>query len=159
MAVGGGGCIHSCGEGRKPLKKTSSAYEITTIPVNGASGPSGGDVPGGRAGEPDPMPSKLVTLERFFDGSFENLGLGGVVSEVLGPKLDNVMDGSHAFGYWKNFNVKAAPGSPQASTSSTALDSWHPESRVMNSTDMVHHRSCLCVSACDIVCVTGHVCV
>ena len=26
-------------------------------------------------------------------------------------------------------------------------DSWHPESRVMNSTeDMVHHRSCLCVS-------------
>ena len=31
----------------------------------------------------------------------------------------------------------------------------------MNSTeDMVHHRSCLCVSACDIVvCATGHVCV
>ena len=35
------------------------------------------------------------------------------------------------------------------STSSTALDSWHQGSRVMNSTDMVHHRSCLCVSACD----------
>ena len=43
----------------------------------------------------------------------------------------------------------------KASTCSKALDSWHPESRVMNSTDMVHHRSsCLCVSACDIVCVT-----
>ena len=31
----------------------------------------------------------------------------------------------------------------------------------MNSTEdmVVHHRSCLFVSACDIVCVTGHVCV
>ena len=43
-------------------------------------------------------------------------------------------------------------------------DDVHAELRkkreVMNSTeDMVHHTSCLCVSACDIVCVTGHVCV
>ena len=53
-------------------------------------------------------------------------------------------------------------GSPQHTL--IVDDDVHAELRkkreVMNSTEeLVHHKSCLYVSACHIVCVTGHVCV